>query len=450
MGELPVFSLNRSFNPQDAWHDKIDLAYSPVIMTDMDDEATGEDASNFLYCLSCPDKFTRDSQEERSIAFGWLFNSTASIRAGYSRKIRESSLRWGNPFVPRPLFTGEVRLDRIRDERKVNFVLHLNPTRFLHHYPTRAADYEDYWLHSGVLSETSRCSSFEGEFSLDGNDNWIPQGRDYRQFWRRPSQTHRRFFEIVRGALQHEIDRAGATSCTIFRTNTDSRYSIQKLETYWEFLHDSPSRLVSSLKNHLIKFSRKGFHVRAYPQRSLSRESLNKNCLSITVPLARGEDLVIYAKTNRRVRFEIRQDFRANSKCLGNRITASSVRRLNEVLNQARIHCAARMNEVFEYMRNQTAVESDAVSVTSFLADLASALRTSQYFPDILSILLSHGKIERVAALDAEIQALRKAGIIEGHGPVQNRSYGVCSRYRIALKKLQRKGLASELGTRDR
>lgn len=442
MAELPPFDFNATISPSEAWHDKIEWVMTPAYL--MEDE----DPQAFLYHLSCPDGLTRS--QESSPAFGWLFGPSAGIRAGYSRSTRKSAFHWNNTRFTKPLLSGKVNLRNRQGTRHVEFNLQVNPSRLVHHHPIRDNTRAEDWRHLYTLSATNPPKQFDGEFSLDGKDNWIPQSSAYRPNWRRPWSAGEQCLRIIHEAIAAEVRRACEHSSTDARFIADGRHSIRILETYWEFQHDDPTRLVSSLKPHLMKYSRKGFKTRHYQKRAATGEILDRNCLSIVVPLARGETLAVYAKTNQRVRFEIRQEFHLNAKCLGGSHTAANLDQLKELLTQARRHCAEQMNSIFPYLKSNATMDPEAASTAAFLCHLATALRNSKHFSNVLSILLTNGKLERVPGLEAEIRALRHAGIIEINGPRQNGSYAVSSKYRNALTKLQRKGLASEFGTRNR
>lgn len=444
MSELPYFSFNTTFDPNDAWHDKIEWSFTPAVL-----EGDHEEILSFLYSLSCPDKFSRD--QDPSSSFGWLFGQAASNRRGYSRPIRKSTLDWGDDQFSKPLFTGGINLQMKQNLRHLKFGLQVNPSRLIHHHPAVPRDEDEIWRHRGNLSSSHPIPHFDGEFSLDGKDNWIPQSPRYRPNWRRPYSTSGKWLRRVLEAAEFEVQRAAEISVTDLSISADQKHSIQKVETYWEFQHDDPPALVRSLKQHLLKYSRNLFRSNHYRQSAINQEEVFKNCLSLIATIGRGEVLAVYAKTNKRVRFEIRHDLASNPRWLGGRRTAANIAGLLEVLERVRRRSAEQMTEVFHHLQRQVSVDSSRSSSSELLSQLATALRNSEHFSTILSLLLTNGKIERVPALTKELRALSSAGIIESNGKnARSGSYAVTLKYSDALRKLQSKGMASELGPRER
>jgi len=200
----------------------------------------------------------------------------------------------------------------------------------------------------------------------------------------------------------------------------------------------------------LKSFGKKRITLRNYKKKSLDQMEIQSNSLSFNITLGLGEVLAIYAKTNRRIRFEIRQDFSKNSKCLNGSHTASSLNGLNTLIEMAREHCAEIMNSLFTYLDNRTKVNPDSASTVSFITALATALRKSEHFSAIFSLLLTNHTLRSNPALKNEIRTLCRFGILELHGVRRNGCYKVASRYADALTKLQKKALASEFLTRER
>lgn len=448
MSELPSFNFNLTIHESDAWHDKIEWAFTPfaLLPTGQTEEEVQESIDGFLYHLSGPDSFTEE--QEASPNFGWLFRPE---RDGNTRYIRKGRFRWGNVHLPRPVFSGHVEVKKSDEDCPVQFSLHVNPTRQLHHRSEISSDPLTPWPHAAALCASEQRSEFDGEFSLDGQDNWIPQSGDYGSIvWRRPFRSAPKCLRQIHEAILAEACRSSATSCTDIALLQDQKHSIRYLETYWEFAADDPVRLVSSLSGILQRFARTGSRARIYRKRGHGGDEWNKNCMSITIGLARGEMLTVYAKTNSRIRFEIRQTFKGNRKLLGRSHTARDMAGVDEILKAARARCTDQMRDLFQFIRGQAVMPPDSASTTEFLCELATSLRRSPNFSTVLSLLLSHGQINSVPGLRKEINALKRAKIIVLNGSCRTGCYIVAPRYTEAWKKLKRKGLAFEFVTRDR
>ena len=82
--------------------------------------------------------------------------------------------------------------------------------------------------------------------------------------------------------------------------------SLRKIEFVWEFSHPNPIRFVESLD---VPMRALGEHSRRH--RALvrgERFGVTQDSLSISAELSAGCDLIVHAKTNERIRFEVRLD----------------------------------------------------------------------------------------------------------------------------------------------
>lgn len=170
----------------------------------------------------------------------------------------------------------------------------------------------------------------------------------------------------------------------------------------------------------------------------------------MVVPIGAGEQLAVYAKTNQRIRFEVRQDFTKNADCLGGGHTAADIAGISELLALARRHCARRVDACFAFLRKQKQFPKNSASPSMLLADISTALRNSGDLHTVLSILLSLGKLEQCSALKSEIRALKNAGIVRWEGLPQRGNYQITPHYAKALAKMRKIGMGSLFETRDR
>ena len=446
MDQLPYLDFNHRIDHRDAWHDKIEWSLAPAQLT------RKSEIDDFLNYLCCPNRRASEATQDNGRVFGWLFGSGTRGRVGSkSRPIRKLKYHSGGVSLPKPLLTGKVALWPRSQGALITFLLQINPSRMLHHHPGLISRGNRGWRHQGVLSQSNELPSiFDQEYSLDGSDNWVPQSEEYKYDWRRPPERTDRCIEFIDQALIAEIKRATEVHQYGYRILPDRNHSLRYLETYWEFRHRDPIRSVAGLVGKLKRISSSGIQIRNYPARGGVTQTKNKNSIAITLPLAAGEILAIYAKTNHRIRFEIRQNFTRNARSLEAGRMAKTRTDFRELLLEARQHCASRMQNIFTQLKEEATVPEDSATTTTFLVDLSAALFRSDKFSTIFALLLTNGTLSKVQGFASEISALRSAGIIESHGPRQNASYRVCVQYRRALSSLQRKGLASEFDPRDR
>jgi hypothetical protein len=451
MSELPPFNLDVCFDPSQAWHDKIEWCYSPCFLRPRNTSQEIHQFSRFLEKISLPPRSAWVDVDPAS--FGWLFLPSAGIRAGFSRNVRKGIYRVaGRTFLP-PLLSGQLNLKKAGQGcRKLEFRLEANPSRLAHFHPRHCRERGEYWRNVLALSETGQTEDDGAEFSLDGKANWVPRGKKYKGLDERGAAFAAFNLKLIEDALNSQI-ALSAAGCARITSNSEKPHSIRKLETYWEFSHSDPIRLVADLSSELRSLSGKRVKEQSYlrkSKRATFRQERERNCLSIILSLGRGEELAVYAKTNRRVRFEMRQNFTENSACLRHGYTAQNLEGVVQLLRQARAHCAQRMNEVFRELRRRTSFPSNSFSATTFLADTARALRRSDNLGTVLTLLCENGKIEQVAGLRREIKALRDAGIIEIKEPKSVGSYWVTSPYLKAVAQLKRKGAGRVFDARDR
>jgi len=141
------------------------------------------------------------------------------------------------------------------------------------------------------------------EFSYDEEDNWIPHTTAWEKFaardWVEP------YVELIAKEVGATFQRAcdysnaGELSPVVTATRTGKPFSLSTVETLWEFPSENPIADVFAIGAKLMQLKRAG---------GIARESMRiRNSPCIVVPIAQGVKLKLYAKTNRRIRFEIVQ-----------------------------------------------------------------------------------------------------------------------------------------------
>lgn len=221
MPELESFDFDRTAHPDWAWHDKIEWMFAPFFLH------AGCTNQEFLESISLPSSSSRQSQNRRN--FGWLFSPSAGLRNGFRRSIRKIPANACGFDLETPLFTGDLHIRNKEGYRFTEFALQINPSRLVHHRPRNLNLRGEPWRNCTELSATIPPVRFDGEFSLDAGDNWIPQTETFKHVWRRPYSSAKRCFTLIERALHSECRRASATHCT---EDSAARHSIRYLETY--------------------------------------------------------------------------------------------------------------------------------------------------------------------------------------------------------------------------
>jgi len=284
-----------------------------------------------------------------------------------------------------------------------------------------------------------------GEFSLDGKDNWLPTGIFF-ETWANPHRWQRHLRSYVMGVaaefhnqLEHAIDITRGT-----RLHHVESFTLRKVETYWEFAATEPTELVRSLIPHLSSYSAGQTTISTFPVPS---QMVNVNSLSFSLTLTAKLSLRVYAKTNRRVRFEIIQEDLNHRELLGLPLGRRGEPRqprpgsFNDILRclyVLRERASNALNAVLEFLERHTQVVESQISAFSFLMSIAAALQDRALAHTIVSLLVFHGRIVPRAG-GAEIRdacaQLVQAGIISYYPARQ--VYDVTSRYQYALQMLR-------------
>ncbi|OUC12908.1 MAG: hypothetical protein B0A82_19995, partial [Alkalinema sp. CACIAM 70d] len=224
------------------------------------------------------------------------------------------------------LFRGIIRRHRDGSILRLLAELQINPTRYAAYQPTSTA-LPSAWGRPRLFARRAMLGA-PGEFVLGD-----PEGRDrfldnvilsQRRMAFCASEKWplhvRRYWQTVREALGFQIAAAtnhvngmqageGQSRLQI-RLNQSSVLKLRLVETYFEFAAEDPIALVHRLHRLLISYARESV-VRGYLRRPT--EALReRNSLSVTLFLREGLSLRVYAKTNKRVRWEVVHDFRKN------------------------------------------------------------------------------------------------------------------------------------------
>lgn len=192
-----------------------------------------------------------------------------------------------------------------------------------------------------------------GEWSLDGKNNWLPADSRGKVTWKdsKAFKTPIELVERLRYRIDYEIQRAikmaqisNPTAFPSFESEIMCR--LQQVETCFEFFHDEPLRLVEAVAGVASSYANR-VRVRRY---DLNTEDQS---LSITMELRAGLRFRVYAKTNRRVRFEIQHNLEeANIPFRGPQSFANSLQ-FDRILARLRDHATTEVNRFLEFLNRQ-------------------------------------------------------------------------------------------------
>jgi len=336
---------------------------------------------------------------------------------------------------------------------------YLNPMRYVRHQVLPSSKDAKWgkakWHTNNIPIATG------GEFSLDGKDNWIPSTPSWDQFttpsnWKRHV---RRYIARISSLIYEQVHKAvnlvnSEEECFGDPVECED-YAIRELETAWEFEDSDPWERVRTIKQSLLDLGQKDVrisihHASVNIMNYRGQETREFNSPGVRIALRSGFELSVYAKTNRRIRFEVVHTKIPRFKLLTSAgITFSKTSKPHQemcvLLQQTRKEAADVLNTiVFPALAETPDLRKRQHSVLGFLSDLAKACEDRRSLRDVVSMLVTHGNIqkgvrgtptpERLAAILLRLTSKRFNVLVRDP---KSKGYIVAPRYRWALRRLR-------------
>lgn len=292
-----------------------------------------------------------------------------------------------------------------------------------------------------ALAVAQLCNSFGSEFCL--TDEWnllIGPPPLFRYALAKPAEGH--FLDYVTRIetfLTQELKNVA-----YFRDNVTIEvspyYSLRKIEFVAEFLHDNPTRFVESL---------------VVPMRALGKESrqhralvrgeeieVKQNSISVAVEISAGCHLVVYAKTNERIRFEVRFNHDAITAVLRSMgsasRTASTHDGLGQIVAALREEATERMHWALDLLDKQRVPPASAVTAMQLCADVGRILQDDRLSHAVLETLRMRGSLAppQMNSVRLASKKLVEAGILRRAAP-RSQVFVPVSRYFWAVQSLR-------------
>jgi len=357
----------------------------------------------------------------------------------------------GRNNIGTPLISGRISTQRFpnNSDAQGRFLLKanlsINPTRFARHqaFKLREAIFadepliENYALLQSKDIET--VDSLTGERSLDGKDNVI-LGRRMRSvtepdYWMRI--IHSYWGNILR-FLERSFNAACAIDSSV-RRYSEWKINIQTVETYWEFWSEDAVAALYQVLPSLRVFGSSN-RVSTYP---LHEEERDGNSPSISIQLTGSISAKLYAKTNKRIRVEIKHDLKEDARVFdNNRHTSANVEQLFYWLEQCASDAAIRGQDILDYISTNHWENIEQRSLYSFLARVVAACEDEAQYELVLSLLVNNSTIHlrQNDPIGSVLRALKRQNVLQT--PNRNgRTYSVHPRYREAVNRLREKQL---------
>ncbi|HEY9038602.1 MAG TPA: hypothetical protein VIN05_06635 [Roseovarius sp.] len=326
------------------------------------------------------------------------------------------------------------RLDN--EKARIVFRAQLNLTRFIQaQHLKRATRLDTPKLASDyVLAITPESRWYRDEAPLLPATNVII-GPDLKYAYALKSSRQaqfRRYLKLIHSMLHQSLGVAfedeDAEACQL------PNLTLHQIEFYWEFDHDNPIDYVVSIVPRLRQQAadvREDQYLVSLPEYSISCQS---PCIKLA--LTRTIELKVYAKTNRRVRFEITFKDRAIGTYGGGQ-TATTAKRLVSKIAPLAEEAARRCNEVLQSI---TAAPPPPSTISAFqlMHAIYQKARSPYVAETVIAGLLAFERITPYGndPLKETIHALRDAGILRTSRP-RSRVYVVTNEYSAALQRLR-------------
>ena len=229
-----------------------------------------------------------------------------------------------------------------------------------------------------------------------------------------------------------------------------NRFNLQEVETYWEFRTDNSLQRILDIEPLLRTFNEMDSETTHYKNETLG------NGIGVKIPIRAGVELQVYAKTNRRIRFEVGHDLQKCSTpahilgSLHDPHTFSSLERVYGKLELLRQDAAEIINAVFQHMRQQNTLPTTPNRALHLLYDISQAVPDPEIARVLIWTLVTTGRVVSMPPLSPHLKELKRLGILETQPRNRKRAYVVTSAYRFALDALALNCNFSLLTTRHR
>lgn len=431
---LPEFGSVAQVSARTAMVDRFELEFGDFSLTGENDD--------ICYVLNHLGAFTiPTSVDSRAKLFNAANNK--SIRSRVAVQFASGGSGKG-AYHPRPIVAGELSragrrqggTTRVQGEAiRLSFKTSLNLTRFVQaqRFSKRSTLRKPRLARNIVLAIHPKEDWHENEQPLLPADNLlIGRARPFGYALR-----HK-----IPELLQQYIDAFEATACELLCEQMEDRLvevhifpyrSLQSMEVYWEFSSDDPIGLVDQLTKPLHRLSH---HIPVTREAVQGfREEVRNESKCVSLHLGADIRLRVYAKTTRRVRFEVEFKRAAISKICGGR-TASSNEEVAAQAGQLVERAVEEMNWVLGELRHQVPRTESQKTVVGLLTKIALVVKDAASAQMVVSSLHTYGRLapEGNRAAIAIAHALRDAGVLRTLGGKS--IYVATDEYKDAVRRL--------------
>ena len=442
---VPTFNLD-SFPANEARVDRLEVAVAIGTMRGSDAEVAAfvrqvqlsfpDDEGRTCRLLNRPRRPPRHNK--------WVWNIAKRVSARERRPLFS-----GNVTLARVFVDGEARVGHWT----ITCNLILNPTRWLRYQPVLWSDGHGHLTTRDSVDLFSwECEESSEQVLVDDTDNVI-LGSHARmdmadpQLW--PTQL-RRYLMAVVDLFDGWLAFSAGQRRSLAIQRVPLRFTLSSVEVYWEQGQSNPVELLRHWEPPLRRYAAQSTttYRRLAPGRNspaprdddlLMGRYGSSPCYSM--PVARGADFKVYAKTDQRLRFEVTYDTRRASRVFP-RITADTVEELCALIDIGTEDARQRVLMVGRTFAGQTLrpYAPPPREPYQLILDIAFRLGDEAIVRRIVADLVLQGRLENGSdpRVRNAIRALKRAGILQP-GARRGRSYVhfVTEPYRLGLDALR-------------
>jgi len=340
---------------------------------------------------------TRDGEVVR--AFGHVQQS----RDGTVLDVQVSTGSRGNvTYTTRPVFKGNIRHafgpDRvgqtIRGERvRVGLEGKLNLNHFLmaQNIPQFFGLRRTQTIAPFATAISEAYAQYGDEYCLTDETNvLIGSNALYRYVLHKPVEAHLiDYITVVQSFLGQELQSVGNSYGV--RVVHAPYYSIRALEFVWEFSHDHPIRLVENLELPMRAIGPQSTRHRALVRGEAVR--VLQDSFAIHSEMSSGCLMTLYAKTNKRVRFEVRMNDYAVGRALSEGRTSRGLSQLSNMFSELRSWATDRFREALVDLERIHAPSPSEKTPIDFCTEVATILNDKSVTLSILETMRNRGSL---------------------------------------------------------
>ncbi len=410
---MEAFSLDTKVGQQGAKEDKIALTIGSWYV-----RATALQMSRFIVWLTDP---RRVHSIHNNIAYQKV-SSSREDNVYWNLKILSPKKGRGHKESA-PLFTGSLSIKHSKDGLYVFALkLNINPTRFCVYQESFVRSREDrkHRLSNQTIlfaeQNVNQCG-LSGEATLDGSDNCLlsslARSHGSLRFYR---ENFVRYIESITDYLERDISDFQSPEFQL--AGSKMSYSLQSIEVYWEFSSDAPTLYLKSLELPFKAISHE-LKTKDYKNNGVGSFEIGQDGLTPTYKhyVSKSEAIKIYAKTNKRIRFEYEYKFNKTSyakKKYGP--SPNSIEELISLIEKLSNDSAHQINALIEKLKKYT-TEADVkkISAINFIRNIYKYSENVTYAEMILIAIVGNSGVStgtHLKYLTPSLNNLVKRGVL--------------------------------------